>query len=225
MVDMDGSKTMIKHFELNEKGRDFVVGDIHGCFDKLTERLRDIKFDTTSDRLFSVGDLVDRGEKSEECIRWLHKPWFHAVRWNHEQIAIDYVSGDWDAGNYIMNGGAWFVGLPEVEQACYVAMFDDLPIAIDVQTKNGLVGIVHADCPVNDWADLERELLGERSDLFKAVCLWDRSRVEQGREQIISGVYRIYAGHTIFKIPVNLGNVHYIDTGAFLGNELTIVEL
>jgi serine/threonine protein phosphatase 1 len=60
---------MIKKFELNEKGRDFVVGDIHGCFDLLSNNLKEIGFDESVDRLFSVGDLVDRGKQSEDCIK------------------------------------------------------------------------------------------------------------------------------------------------------------
>jgi serine/threonine protein phosphatase 1 len=216
---------MMKHFEINEKGRDLVVGDIHGCFDKLTEQLSEIKFDTLKDRLFSVGDLVDRGEKSEECVKWLGKTWFHAVRGNHEQMTIDYINGAWDPQNYIQNGGAWLMGMAEVEQKCFVAMFDDLPVAIDIETKNGLVGIVHADCPVDDWAKLECELMGERSDLFKSCCLWDRFRYEHRVTAPVAGVEKIFVGHTIVTERTVLGNIHYIDTGAFLRGNLTVIQI
>lgn len=216
---------MIKHFELNEKGRDFVVGDIHGCFDKLTTKLREINFDTLKDRLFSVGDMVDRGEKSEECLRWINKSWFHPVRGNHEQMAIDYVNGECDTYGYMQNGGSWFIALPETEQKCFAVMFDDLPIAIDVQTKNGLVGIVHAECPVDDWASLERELLGERSELFKDVCLWDRFRFQHNVIANIESVHEVIVGHTPTNEPSYRGNVRYIDTGAVFGRELTVVEI
>ena len=67
----------VLRFGLNEDGRDFVVGDIHGMFQHLTELLEQIEFDEGSDRLFSVGDLVDRGPESHRALEWLDKPWFY----------------------------------------------------------------------------------------------------------------------------------------------------
>lgn len=216
---------MIKHFELNEKGRDLVVGDIHGCFSLLTDELLRLKFDVKVDRLFSVGDLVDRGLYSEQSIQWINKSWFHPVRGNHEQMAIDVVAGDYDTHNYIRNGGAWLIGLTENEQKNFAAMFDNLPIAIDVMTKNGLVGIVHAECPVDDWLKLEKELSGERKDLFKDCCLWDRFRYEHKIDAMIDNVYQVVVGHTPVSEPCLLGNMLYIDTGAVFCGNLTIVEI
>ncbi|MBP5144082.1 metallophosphoesterase, partial [Pseudomonas chlororaphis] len=70
----------IQRFEINTAGRDFAVGDIHGHFTKLQAALDAVQFDPTVDRLFSVGDLVDRGPESADVDTWLAKPWFHAVR-------------------------------------------------------------------------------------------------------------------------------------------------
>ena len=49
---------------------DFVVGDIQGCFDPLMRLLEKINFDPTEDRLIAAGDLVNRGPKSLETIRY-----------------------------------------------------------------------------------------------------------------------------------------------------------
>jgi len=51
-------------FACNAVGRDFAVGDIHGCFSHLRRSLEAIGFDASVDRLFSVGDLIDRGPES-----------------------------------------------------------------------------------------------------------------------------------------------------------------
>ena len=51
-----------KHYKLNTEGRDFVIGDLHGCYDEFLAVLADISFDTKIDRMFSVGDLIDRGK-------------------------------------------------------------------------------------------------------------------------------------------------------------------
>ena len=54
----------------NHRGRDFVVGDIHGRFDRLQSALRHVNFDGRFDRLFALGDLIDRGPRSYEALQW-----------------------------------------------------------------------------------------------------------------------------------------------------------
>ena len=59
--------------------RDWVVGDVHGCFETLRQALRGIDFEYGRDRLFSVGDLIDRGPNSIGALEWLEtnasRPW------------------------------------------------------------------------------------------------------------------------------------------------------
>lgn len=216
---------MLKHFPLNELGNDYVCGDIHGCFTKLQTKLDEIGFDGAKDRLFSVGDLVDRGYESEESIDWIAKPWFHAVRGNHEQMAIDAYSGMFDVNCYTSNGGEWFLQLPKTHQKLFVDAFLNLPIAADVQTKDGLVGIVHSDCPVRSWQDFEIALTGENAEVFAQMCMWSRERVQCGDTSEVAGVSKVMVGHTPMKQPRWFGNVQYIDTGAVFGHELTIIKI
>ena len=60
----DRTAPAMPRFAQNTVGRDFAVGDIHGCFTELQRGLEAIGFDPSTDRLFSVGDLVDRGPES-----------------------------------------------------------------------------------------------------------------------------------------------------------------
>jgi bis(5'-nucleosyl)-tetraphosphatase (symmetrical) len=48
----------------------YAVGDIQGCFDTLQRLLRRICFRPEVDRLWLVGDLVNRGPRSLEVLRW-----------------------------------------------------------------------------------------------------------------------------------------------------------
>lgn len=75
-------------YEKNLIGKDYVVGDIHGSFSALEKLLFKIGFDKKKDRLFSVGDLVDRGNESYKSLEYLSYPWFYAISGNHEQIII-----------------------------------------------------------------------------------------------------------------------------------------
>ena len=49
----------------------FVIGDIQGCFDELQELVDYISYDPKKDQLWFVGDLVNRGPKSLETLRWV----------------------------------------------------------------------------------------------------------------------------------------------------------
>ncbi|MBU2724797.1 metallophosphoesterase [Acidithiobacillus ferridurans] len=126
----ENNKNPIIHcLPANDTGRDFVVGDLHGELDQLLALLKSVRFDKQHARLFSVGDLVDRGQDSMGCLALLNepagcKPWFFAVRGNHEDMLLDYL-GLMFAGQrtrypdehpFTFNGGEWFTAQKTSEQ-------------------------------------------------------------------------------------------------------------
>jgi serine/threonine protein phosphatase 1 len=225
----ESSVDRVKHFELNTTGRDFVVGDIHGCFTELQTELDKVHFDECVDRLFSVGDLIDRGLESRRSTEWLDKPWFHAVRGNHEEMLIHYSLKNVSVESLLSVGGQWATELSIDELNDYVVAFTQLPIAIDVQTHCGLVGIVHADCPTTSWNKFIARLplaFGHELSKMKGFAQWSRDRLDHGWTTRISDVTKVIVGHNTVKEPLMLGNVHYIDTGAgFADGHLTLIEL
>ena len=78
--------TLKKVFPANRMGRDFVIGDIHGCYDDVMRLLSFVQFNRYNDRLFSVGDLIHRGDKSEECLSLLKESWFFSALGNHDVL-------------------------------------------------------------------------------------------------------------------------------------------
>jgi serine/threonine protein phosphatase 1 len=221
----------VKRFTRNEVGRDFAVGDIHGAFSALEAALEQIGFDESVDRLFSVGDLVDRGPESERALEFIAKPWFHAVQGNHEDMAIRFPNGHMDIGNYTANGGGWNVAnTPDIRRQFSDAL-STLPIAIQVETEAGPVGIVHADCPFPTWRDfvvsledpnVSRSMHGSIVD----AAMWSRERIQSEDQSGIPDVRAVIVGHTPLKRPAVLGNVYHIDTGAvFREGYFTLINL
>lgn len=49
----------------------YIVGDIQGCFDELKQLLKQVKFNPKQDQLWLTGDLVARGPKSLETLRYV----------------------------------------------------------------------------------------------------------------------------------------------------------
>lgn len=219
---------LIKYFEKNKLGTDYVVGDIHGCFDMLWGELEKIGFNQSIDRLFSVGDLVDRGPDSKEAIEWLKFPWFHAVRGNHEQMAIDFFrnTGEFimDEDLYRRNGGAWFFNLTHDQKNKFVTAFEAMPFLIEfISTDGSKVGIVHAECLNNSWNDTKAEVLGNSYFIGQTV-LWERTKIQYLDSTVVSDVDVVFVGHTPLQEVNILGNTFYIDTGAVFGKKFTIVN-
>lgn len=210
--------SLIKRFERNTAGQDFAVGDIHGHFTRLQAALDAIGFDPAVDRLFSVGDLVDRGPECRDVLAWLDKPWFNAVRGNHDDYVVRFDTCDVE--NWIYNGGSWFAGLNRDEQEEFRVQFAELPIAIEVETAGGLVGLVHADCPFPSWHTLQFELEAattpKRLKLVQNSCMWSRSRIEQGDVSGVLDIRAVVVGHSPLERATALGNVYHIDTGGWM---------
>ncbi|MBP4040922.1 metallophosphoesterase [Aeromonas sp. SrichE-2G] len=221
---------LIRRFSPNRLGRDLAVGDIHGYFALLQQALDSIDFDPERDRLFSVGDLTDRGPECAKALDWLARPWFHPVCGNHDDYVCRHESCDRE--NWIQNGGGWFALLSQDEQALFAARYRTLPLAIEVQTRHGPVGLLHADCPFPTWQGLldrlEAGVGGGTLRAIKNVCLWSRRRIEQLDESGIEDLVALVVGHTPVSVPVRLGNVYYIDTGGWYphaGGYFTLLDL
>jgi len=64
----------------------YVVGDIQGCFAPFQQLLERVKFNPDKDRLWSVGDLVNRGPDNLSVLRWFyaHRDNVTMVLGNHD---------------------------------------------------------------------------------------------------------------------------------------------
>lgn len=224
-----------KIFPANLVGKDFVVGDLHGCAAELKEALVAINFNKETDRLFSVGDLTDRGPDSLGAITLLNEPWFHAVRGNHEQLFIDMMKNsnrsaqEQAAGTLAAHGGMWafeFIQAKGEEAATQLAdMLSELPILISIKGKYVdwyTAHIVHAQLSFRDLARpvTDEDITNWNFRTEDTDCLlWGRDVVYDPHPFLhlhtdLSAP--VYVGHTpvsrAFQCPTT--NHIFIDTGA-----------
>jgi serine/threonine protein phosphatase 1 len=105
-------KTCIR-LKRNTRGRDLVVGDLHGHRASLERELDAMGFDPGRDRVLSVGDLIDRGPESLATLSLLKEPWFHAVLGNHELMLLNFLgsygSRVHSRKSYATGGGGWIL--------------------------------------------------------------------------------------------------------------------
>lgn len=92
--------------------RTIIIGDVHGCFQEMTDLMEKVGFDRHLDRLISLGDLMDRGEQSYEVFdffRSLKREMGERciiIRGNHEQMMLDAAVNPSALGRWNRNGAA-----------------------------------------------------------------------------------------------------------------------
>jgi bis(5'-nucleosyl)-tetraphosphatase (symmetrical) len=73
----------------------YAIGDIQGCFHAFTALLARLQFDVKRDKLWLVGDLINRGSGSLEVLRWCyqHQASLKIVLGNHDLHALAVAHG------------------------------------------------------------------------------------------------------------------------------------
>jgi serine/threonine protein phosphatase 1 len=170
----------------NTKGRDFVVGDLHGQMDLLDRALSLVSFSPRKDRLIALGDLVDRGPDSAALLELLTtESWFSSVRGNHDAMLQESIR-DWRVrAVWEQNDNDWSYELTPERLQVLADIVDGMPIAIEVPLADGRkVGLVHAEVGVGRrWDDLREmpqpnvaDVVDLRGASDAAAALWGRRR-------------------------------------------------
>lgn len=147
----------------------YIIGDVHGCYDELRQLLRRIDFDRRHDRLIFVGDLINRGPKSLEVLRFIRSLGDAAqlVLGNHDISFIAYAVGAYQGK------GSDFPQMLEAQDAPELLQWlRQQPLLIQDDSLNAV--IVHAGLPprwslkkaIKQAKKAEKQLQGEDYEKF-----------------------------------------------------------
>ena len=208
-------------------GCDIVVGDVHGCFRTLERALGEIAFDPARDRLFGVGDLINRGPHSADALEWLESR-FEAVTLGNHDVAVR----SWFRSkllNVPEEAEGWLCGIPPSDYRRWWDALASLPPALTIETDHGPIGAVHAEAPDLDW-DRAVELLETGVDEAYGIALLGhdtREDQDAARARPVKGLRALVHGHWPVEKVAPILNRWNIDTGAGTGRRqrLSLLEV
>lgn len=194
-------------------GRQIFIGDVHGHYDGLMQLLDAIAVDP-GDRIYFVGDLIDRGPKSAQVVEFVRESGHPCVMGNHEQLLLeafpDNKVSQYALQAWLQSGGQATIASFDTPEVLLdnLSWFRSLPTYLDLGDVWLVHAGVHPKLPIHDQTTQE-------------FC-WIRDEFHSVSEPYFTDKL-IITGHTItFTLPnVAPGELAQgkgwldIDTGAY----------
>lgn len=193
------------------KSRTIVVGDIHGCYDELTDLLEKVDLQK-EDRVVSVGDLITKGPKSREVLElFMTDPRFTTVIGNHDlMLRRKWTGEDVELSSAQKETHKELRG----DKDSYASFLNRLPFVIDLDTHL----VVHAGLRPN--VELYSQTTG---DLTKLRTLGPDRESQEGTPwyHVYYGEKVVLFGHWPAPEPRRGKKAIGLDTGCVYGYNLT----
>ena len=217
-----------------------IISDVHGCLKTLEALIAKLPKD---EPIVFTGDLVDRGPRSREVVKFVRDNGYLCVKGNHEVMTVDMDD------NWGHNGADKTLESYEIEYSVRFSrpvhvdpdseqdpeklkVFKDdqewmskLPLYLlfdDVQNDLGeKLLVTHSSAErVWGWSEEKRK---EHKYHFETNIIWERNY----NPDKIPGIYNVF-GHTPVKEPKIRDGYAFIDTGAVFNeppyNKLTALR-
>ena len=192
-------------------GRTIIIGDIHGCFDELTDLLELLKL-RADDRVVAVGDLIVKGDKSREVLDlFIEDDRFSSVVGNHDRALRQRWRGE---PNRLTKEQQKASAELETNRERYANYLKSLPYMIDL----GSHLVVHAG--VRPGVRLKHQMA---SDLTEMRTMGANPASKKGVPwyEVYRGRKTVLFGHWPAKQPRRTPRAIGLDTGCVYGGHLT----
>lgn len=201
----------------------YVIGDVHGHYDKLIALINKLPNKFKSKICF-VGDLIDRGPDSKKVVDLVKEHNYDCVLGNHEQMCIEFRGNPYNmTGGYGQstlnpfgsNGGVLTLdsyGDLGLLQNDIETFFTKLPIFKHYPIKNsdGKSLIVTHSCCLNYMNDIEDFENFDHIDIDDIIWNRDIQYINSIKES--KNYFNIF-GHTITNEPIINEKFSAIETG------------
>lgn len=205
-----------------------VIGDIHGCFYTLKDLVSKIKDKYPDIEIYSVGDLVDRGNFSYDVVEFIKTEKIKFSAGNHDLMFYHFINHPESE-----MGRIWIYNGSEPTINSYKDKVDEMHKHLDFIIEAPLFYnvpdcfISHAGISSYYKSRLPRNVLSNVDQISKIMTsnimndhgiLWSRdSLMNLGKLQVV--------GHTRQKEVrhVKKSNSVYIDTSVYTGNKLSSI--
>ncbi len=188
--------------------RTIFVGDVHGCFDELMDLLGTLKYNAGQDKLYFVGDVINRGPYSAKVLNFILKtPLTRSVMGNHEWHFLKAI----ETGDIKQSMARVFLQLSP-----NIARYHDLLSSMPFWIKKKHFRLFHAGLlPGVRLREMPKEKLLQLRELDDGRP-WD--------EVVETDRYAIF-GHWAMRGLVRHGYFRGLDTGCVYGGRLSAVVL
>lgn len=212
----------------------YVIGDIHGEYDKLISCLKAVNFDYDNDTLIQLGDVVDRGPNAYGCIEELLKiKNLIAIQGNHDECWFKSLKNAEPE-----NGLLWRQGAKQTYQSyldhsinpeVHFDFFNNqVKYYIDDKRRYFVHGGFNRHHFINEQPD-ETVYTWDR-DMWASALSYKSMKETKYGFKIKGNPLEVYIGHTPTTLwgisePINAANVWNLDTGSGKGGLLTLMNI
>lgn len=222
----------------------YIVGDIHGCADKLASLLDRLDADIAAaqDRdthLVFVGDYIDRGDESAAVLAFLHDlsrddaAAVTCLVGNHEAMMLDYIDDPiGPARRWLRHGGVQTMasfGVPLPAALDNPSMADLLDAASDLRAAIGDDQMAWLRSLPRSWSSGNLWVVHAGADPEVAMSAQDDNTLIWGHEMFYTAERSdgqwVAVGHQPVEAAFAAGGRIALDTGAVYGRSLTAARI
>lgn len=166
-----------------------IIGDIHGQINEFRKILD--KLPTDVEQIYTVGDIIDRGDGIKEVVQECIDRDIISVRGNHEDMFLDYISNTkkYDKAVFELNGGmetldSYVEDVPD----SHLNYFMNMPYYVETTE------FILSHAGVSSYIE---ETFRDNSEESNMELMWHR-----GRKSTCLGKFQVFGHNTIKYVKI-----------------------